>query len=113
MKVIFQSNDIGSITVVKSILDASGIPAVMLDEYSLYPSTLLYSGGGRLAVADEQEKEAAIIIGDYLKTIKEPSSPSALKCPVCGSEEFSPTLLSIIFGSNKYKCPACRHKFKI
>jgi len=121
MKVVFQSNDIGAMTVVKSVLESAQIECVLLDEYTqlVRPSVLLYSGGGRLAVADEREEEAKAIIDDYLKTINEDASPeketekSNLKCPECGSEEFAPTLLSIIFGGDKYKCAACGNKFQL
>ncbi|MFH1073885.1 MAG: DUF2007 domain-containing protein [Candidatus Firestonebacteria bacterium] len=120
MKTVFQTNDVGTMTVVKSILESSGISCVLLDEYTqlVKPSALQFSGGGRLAVADEREEEAKAIIEDYLKTVKENSSftketvKSNLKCPECGSKEFVPTLWSILFGGNKYKCAACGNKFK-
>ena len=106
-------------TVIKSYLESSGIQCYLLDEYTqiVRPSTLQFSGGGRLAVPDEQEADAREIISDYLKTINEEEpaeiKKAVLKCPECGSEEFAPTLLSIIFGGNKYKCSACGNKFRL
>ena len=120
MKVVFQSIDMGALAVVKSILESDNIRCALLDEYSQInrPNTLQFSGGGRLAVADEQEAEARMIIEDYLKTINSEVEPATetkkieLSCPECGSEEFSPTFLSIFLGNGHYKCKSCGKKFK-
>jgi len=127
MKTIYQTWDVGEMTVVKTILESSNIKCVLLDEYSqiLKPSTLMYSGGGRLAVSDEQEEDAKAIIEDYLKTVGSPETVTALenegpireetkaRCPECGSEEFTPSFWSMFFGGNKYKCGNCGTKFQL
>lgn len=125
MKTIYQTPDIGQMTVIKSVLESSGIECILLDEYSqiIRPSTLTFSGGGRLAVADEKEEDARAIIEDYLKTVDSPEKntepedkgplkeKSKDKCPECGSEDFAPDFWSVFFGGNKYKCGKCGVKF--
>lgn len=127
MKTVYQTSDVGEMTIIKSVLESSGIDCMLLDEYTqiIRPSTLEYSGGGRLAVADEKEEEAKAIIDDYLKTVNTGKTDSALeaepvvnaeaknKCPECGSTEFEPAFWSIFFGGNKFKCKYCGTTFKI
>ena len=127
MKTIYQTADIGEMTVIKSVLESSGIECMLLDEYSqiFRPSTLTYSGGGRLAVADEQEMDARALVEDYLKTVNssetdtdsEIEKPVKVKmknnCPECGSEEFAPAFWSVFFGGNKYKCRNCGAAFTL
>ncbi len=121
MKTIFQTTDIGEMTVIKSILDAAGIKCMLLDEYysHIVQPALIYTGGGRLAVADEQEAEARALIEDFIKTVKpelsltETGLAHTPKCPACGSTEFAPAFWSVFFGGDKYKCKNCGTKFEL
>ncbi|GEM_PF-1369496 len=116
MKTIYRTSDIGEMTVIKSVLEASGIKCVLLDEFSPLVRPV-FSGGGRLTVADEKEEEARVIIKDYLNTVNLPEKAAEPKttearCPECGSREFAPAFWSVFFGGNKYKCGNCGAKFK-
>ncbi|MCX5776644.1 MAG: DUF2007 domain-containing protein [Candidatus Firestonebacteria bacterium] len=117
MKTIYQTSDIGQMTVVKSVLESAGINCVLLDEYTqiLRPATLQFSGGGRLAVEDEKEEEALELLADYLKTVntEEESINNSSKCPECGSTEYEPAFWSVFFNGNNFKCNKCGAKFKI
>ncbi|RYD31811.1 MAG: DUF2007 domain-containing protein [Verrucomicrobiaceae bacterium] len=127
MKTIATFNTVDEASLVKSRLDAAGIPAFLQDEHVVqlnwsYSNAI---GGVRLQTTDDQLETAR----EFLAAAAPPPPEPAVEvvCPACGSakvrQEDLPrrfalfTLIALSlpmpFGRSAWKCQDCGHGFKV
>ena len=136
--VVYSNNNRESVTECLEILKKADIPSYIYDGRRFPEPEETIPEGKELYLLVESEKEGEAIknITAYMEAlsygraaemsesqdtaevtevveISVPAVKQPLRCPECGSEEFAPTLLSIIFGGDKYKCAACGNKFRL
>lgn len=105
----------------RSMLEGSGISAVVRDEFTVGLNWLYSSavGGVKVDVADEDLQRAREVLE------LPPVAASLWRCPYCGSDRVKPRQLSILaalslllgiflpFTTRKLDCPACGRTFEL
>lgn len=111
----------------RSRLEAAGIPAYVRDEHTVQMDWFYSNaiGGVRVDIADEDEELAREFLASEAPETPEPAV--AILCPACGSAHtthsdlsrrmgiFTAWLLSfpMPFGRSAWKCADCGHQFKV